>query len=161
MNYVLIGPQGIGKTRYAGRIADALGASMTIDCGGDWPDDRELAAIDNTLFVSNSAIPSSTFAATVFRVNDEQDLRLLCLDLTLNRFDPQTDPDLFPDAKIGDIGIVYFYGRHKSYVGRVTGIYPGSLRVSIEREAGVFIDYSFLRATGMTRRARIRFDLFN
>jgi len=74
MKYMLIGPQGIGKTRYARRIADAIGVSCIIDCGHDHPDNRELAVMDNTLFVSNAAPQTVELGTVLFQVETEKDI---------------------------------------------------------------------------------------
>lgn len=74
MKYMLIGPQGIGKTRYARQIADAIGVSCIIDCDHDHSDNRELDITDNSLFVSNVAPQNVELGTVLFKVKTEKDI---------------------------------------------------------------------------------------
>jgi hypothetical protein len=159
MKYMLIGPQGIGKSRHSGKIAAALGVTRVLDDGSDWPDDLEAAFVANTLFISNTPSLPITPETIVFSVRDEADLLLLIVDLNTVPFDPSSArPDIYKSANIGDTGTVLFEGSLLLVTGRVIGVYPGSIRVAIYRETHVQ-EISFLRTTGMASRARITFLL--
>ena len=74
MKFMLIGSQGIGKTRHASKVAAALGVNRILDDGEDWPDDLEAAFVDNTLFISNAIHLPVGPGMIVFQVFDESDI---------------------------------------------------------------------------------------
>lgn len=160
MKYMLIGPQGIGKSRHSAKIAAALGVTRVLDDGYDWPNDLEGAFVANTLFISNTPHLPVTPETIVFSVRDEADLLLLIVDLNTVPFDPSAPcQNLYKNVNIGDTGTVVFKTKHQVSTGRVIDVYPGSIRVAVDRGTGHTVEISFLRATGMARRARISFDL--
>ena len=74
MKYMLIGPQGIGKTRHSAKIAAALGVTRVIDDGHYWPVGLESAFVADTLLISNE-IPFPVEPGTVvFHVETEKDI---------------------------------------------------------------------------------------
>ena len=74
MKYMLIGPQGIGKSRHSAKIAAALGVTQVLDDGYDWPNDLEAAFVANTLFISNEIRFSVEPGTVVFQVETEKDI---------------------------------------------------------------------------------------
>lgn len=74
LKYMLIGPQGIGKTRHSARLAKVLGVSRVLDDGEDWPDDLTAAFVDNTLFISNAIHVPVGAGTIVFQVFAESDI---------------------------------------------------------------------------------------
>lgn len=157
--YVLIGPQGIGKSKYAIRLANALVATRIFDEGHDWSEDLESAFVANTLLILNHTNFQPDANTIVFRVQDTSDLLLLVLDLEAIPFDPLADgPDFFKGTKIGDIGAIKHSTSKKQAPGRVIGVYPGSIRVRWQATDECAFETTFLRKTGMAKRAQLSFD---
>lgn len=157
--YALIGPQGIGKSRYAIRLANALVATRIFDEGHDWPEDLESAFVANTLLISNHTNFQPDANTIVFRVQDTSDLLLLVSDLEATPFDPWADgPDFFKGTKIGDVGAIMHSTSKKQAPGHVIGVYPGSIRVRWQAADECAFETTFFRQTGMSKRAQISFD---
>ncbi len=77
LKYMLIGPQGIGKSRHAAKIAASLGVTRVLDDGYDWPDDLEAAFVANTLFISNAIEFPIEPGTVLFQVSNESDILAL------------------------------------------------------------------------------------
>lgn len=160
LKYMLIGPQGIGKSQYAQRIAKALGVNRILDHGHDWPDNLEAAFVANTLLIDNAIQFPTDKSTTVFNVADMADIRSLVADLETTPIDTgSAETDLYKGVQRGDRGTIIFETRDEICAGTVIGVYPGSIRVSFTHISGDVSEYTFQRATGMTRHAQIRFRI--